>query len=186
MDHKGLRRKYIPLIPRLNDVLKHVKSQFSNLPSSEFQFEANFKPYDSVKRKMENEKVNDPGELSDLVRGRLFFSPKFEHYDVINIAKNFFGDKIIEIDENPQKSKEHGLEYHGITHINMDINGIHFELQLMPKEFQPYKDLLHKIYEKLRDPKKSGELSDKQKEFLRKTHNKMYKELDKSSKKRSS
>jgi hypothetical protein len=182
MEHKKLRKSYIPLIPKLNSALKHVKSQFSDLPHSDFQFEANFKPYASVKRKMEDEKINDPADLSDLVRGRLFFSPKFEHSEVINIANHLFGDKIIKIDENPQKSKEHGLEYHGITHINMDINGVHFELQIMPIAFHKYKDLLHKIYEHLRDPKMSEKLSDKQRDFLRKTHNNIYKNLDKKSK----
>jgi hypothetical protein len=182
MDSKKLRKKYMPLVSKLNNALKYVQSQFSDLPPSEFQLESNVKPYASVKRKMETDQIDEPAELSDLVRGRLFFSPQFNHPEVIDIVKHLFGDKVTGVDKKPQKSKEHGLEYHGVTHVDMNIDGIRFELQIMPAEFRPHKEFLHQIYEKFRDPKIREKLTDKQKEFLRKTHNKMYKDLEKKSK----
>ncbi len=175
----------MPLVSKLNNALKYVQSPFSDLPPSEFQLESNIKPYASVKRKMEADQIHEPIELSDLVRGRLFFSSQFTSPEVIDIVKHLFGDKVVDVDKKPQKSKEHGLEYHGVTHVDMNIDGIRFELQVMPLEFRPHKAVLHKIYEQLRDPKMSEKLSDKQKEFLRKTHNKMYKELAKKSKTKS-
>lgn len=139
MDSKKLRKKYMPLVSKLNNALKYVQSQFSDLPPSEFQLESNIKPYASVKRKMEADQVHEPIELSDLVRGRLFFSSQFTSPEVIDIVKHLFGDKVVDVDKKPQKSKEHGLEYHGVTHVDMNIDGIRFELQVMPLEFRPHK-----------------------------------------------
>lgn len=178
MDTKKLRKDYMHSVPKLNKALKHVQEQLSDLPPSEFELETNVKPYASVKRKMETDRVKDPLELSDLVRGRLYFSDQFQHKDAVNIIQKLFGHQIKNIDKNIDRSKEHGLEYHGIIHVDLDIDGIRFELQIIPSEFKPYKEFLHNIYEKFRNPKSLDKLSDKQKEFLRKTHNQLYKKLD--------
>lgn len=178
MDSKKLRKHYMYAVPKLNNALKHVESQLSDLPPSDFMLETNVKPYASVKRKMEAAQVNDPLELSDLVRGRLFFSEQFNFEDVIDIVKKIFGTNVKNIDKKSDRSKEHGLEYHGIIHVDINLDGIRFELQLMPKEFKPYKEFLHQIYEKFRNPKALEKLNDKQKELLRKTHNRLYKKLD--------
>ena len=178
MDTKKLRKQYMPLVPKINNALKYVESQLSDLPPSEFSVETNVKPYPSVKRKVEAENIHDPLELSDLVRGRLFFSDQFKFDDVIDIIKQLFGNKVKGVDKKTDRSKEHGLEYHGVIHVDMDIDGIRFELQLMPHEFKPYKDFLHEIYEKFRNPKVHDKMTDKQKEILRNTHNRMYKKLD--------
>lgn len=166
------------LVPQLNKALKHVREQLSDLPPSDFQVETNLKPYPSVKRKMELDHIKDPAELSDLARGRLFFSDQFRHGDVLDILKRLFGPQIQKVDKNQHRSSEHGLEYHGIVHVDLDCDGVHFELQLMPQEFKPYKEFLHKIYEKFRDPKSLGKLSDPEKKNLRKLHNNVYKKLN--------
>ena len=182
MDSKQLRKRYMPLASKLNAALQHVSDQLSDLPPSEFTFESNIKPYPSVKRKMEMGDIDDPIELSDLVRGRLFFSDQFSFPDVIKIIKQLFGAQVKSVDKKTGKNIDHGLEYHGVVHVDLDIDGINYELQVMPMEFNPHKDFLHKIYEKIRNPKERNKLSDKQVEFLRKTHNKMYKALDQKSK----
>ena len=84
-----------------------------------------------------------------------------------------------DVDDGAHRSKEHGLEYHGVVHVQLDVDGIKFELQLMPQEFKPYNEFLHRIYEKFRNPKTHDKLSDKQKELLRKVHNNLFKKLDK-------
>ena len=165
-------------LPQLNKALRCVRSQLSDLPPSEFELETNVKPYVSVKRKMQENKAKHPTELSDLVRGRIFFSDQFEHKDALDILQQLFGDKIKNVDKNTSKSTEHGLEYLGIMHIDLDLDGVNFELQVMPAEFKPYKEFLHGIYEKLRDEKTRNKLSDKQKELLRKVHNNLYKKLN--------
>ena len=178
MDPKKLRKQYTRLLPALNRALKHVHGQLCDLPPSDFLLETNLKPYTSIKSKMERNDAKDPSELSDLVRGRIFFSDQFNMDDLVDILKKIFGKSIKKIDNNQHHSKEHGLEYHGITHVDLDVNGTNFELQLMPKEFKPYKEFLHQIYEKFRNPKTFESLSDHQKEFLKKTHNKLYEKLD--------
>ena len=65
MDPKKLRKHYMQHMPKLNNALKYVQSQMSDLPPSEFELEVNVKPYTSVKRKMEEVDVKDPLELSD-------------------------------------------------------------------------------------------------------------------------
>jgi len=178
MDTKQLRKNYMQSVPKLNKALKHVQDQLSDLPPSEFELETNVKPYASVKRKMELDHVKNPLELSDLVRGRLFFSDQFQHKDAMNIIQKLFGHQIKSVDKNTVRSKEHRLEYHGIIHVDLDIDGVRFELQIIPNEFKPYKEFLHNIYEKFRNPKSLAKLSDKQQDFLRDTHNKLYKKLN--------
>ena len=164
--------------PHLNKVLKHVQEQISDLPPGDFMLETNMKPYSSVKRKMESYNAKNPLELSDLIRGRIYYSDQFNLEDVIDILKTLFGNQIKKIDHNAHRAKEHGLEYHGITHVDLNINGINFEFQVLPVEYKPYKEFLHQIYEKFRNPKTLDKMSDKQKELLRKVHNTMYKKLE--------
>ena len=178
MDPKKLRKHYMRHMPKLNKALQYVQSQMADLPSSEFELEANLKPYASVKRKMEADRVQDPLELSDLVRGRLFFSPEFNMDDTLDIIQKLFGEKVSNVDKNTDRSKEHGLEYRGIVHVDLNVDGVKFELQLMPQEFKPFKEFLHQIYEKFRNPKLLDKLSDKQKKMLQKIHNNLYKKID--------
>jgi hypothetical protein len=178
MDPKKLRKQYMQCVPDLNKAMEHVKSQLADLPPSDFLVETNVKPYSSVKRKMETNGAKHPKELSDLVRGRLFFSDQFNHDDVCDIISKLFGKQVKEIDHKSSRSKEHGLEYHGMTHVDLDLDGTRFELQIMPLEFKPHKDFLHRIYEKFRNPKTLDKMTDQQKDFLRKVHNKSYKKLD--------
>ncbi|HEY5268620.1 MAG TPA: hypothetical protein VII94_05885 [Candidatus Saccharimonadales bacterium] len=182
MDPKKFRKQYLQCAPDLSKAMEYVQLQLSSLPSSEFKFESNIKPYASVKRKMEVDNVSDPIELSDLVRGRLFFSEQFSFKEIVDIIKRLFGDKVKTIDKKNNKSTEYGLEYCGVVHINLHINGINFELQILPMEFKPHKEFLHQIYERFRNPKESAKMSDKQKAFLRKMHNEIYKAIDKKSK----
>ncbi len=166
------------IAPHLNKALQHVKDQLSDLPPGEFTLETNVKPYMSVKRKMEHDRETDPLALSDLVRGRIFFSEQFNADDVLDIIQKLFQEKIKKIEHGDHKSEEHGLVYLGVTHVDLDINGVNFELQIMPIEFQPYKEFLHQIYDKFRNPKTKDKLTDKQKALLQKVHNALYKKID--------
>jgi len=178
MDPKKLRKHYMQHMPKLNNALQYVQSQMSDLPPSEFELESNLKPYASVKRKMEANHIKDPLELSDLVRGRLFFSPEFKAEDTLDIVQKLFGDKVSKIDKGAPHSHEHGLQYQGVVHVDLDIDGIKFELQVMPQEFKPYNGFAHQIYEKFRNPKTYDRLSDKQKKMLKKVHNDLFKKLN--------
>lgn len=178
MDSKKLRRQYMQLMPKLKKILGHVNEQLRDLPPNDFMLESNMKPYSSIRRKMESEDIRSPEELSDLVRGRIFYSPDFNADDIVKILKALFGKSIIDINDNTHRSPEHGLEYHGIVHVHLDFDGIQFEMQLMPAEFKPYKEFLHQIYEKFRDEKSRSKLTDHQKKFLRKIHNGLYEKLD--------
>ncbi len=178
MDPKKLRKQYRQILPYLIEAKKNVETALADLPPSEFLLETNLKPYTSVKRKMETDGVQHPSELSDLVRGRIFYSPQFNADDVVDILKKLFGNGIKDIDDNTHRAPEHGLEYHGIVHVDLNFDGTRFEMQLMPLEYKPYKEFLHQIYEKFRDEKSLKKLTDHQKKFLRKIHNNLYKKLD--------
>lgn len=178
MDPKKTRKQYIQLAPKLKQILEHVNEQLADLPSSDFMLETNMKPYTSIKRKMETEGLRDPSELSDLVRGRIFYSDQFNADNIMDILRKLFNKHIADVDDNKHRAPEHGLEYHGIVHVHLDFDGIQFEMQLMPLEFKPYKEFLHQIYEKFRDEKSRKKLTDHQKDFLRKIHNNLYKKLD--------
>jgi hypothetical protein len=174
MDPKKLRKAYMQVLPHLNKALKHVQSALSDVPPSDFLLETNIKPYASAKRKMLEHRIQEPAELPDLVRGRLFFSEEYNPKEVVDLLKKVFGDKVTKA--NKKDTNECGLEYHGVTDVSLDCDGIQFELQLMPMSFQSHQELSHKIHDKLRSEK--TKLSDKEKDFLRRAHNKLFKTLD--------
>lgn len=180
MDSKKLRKRYMQIVPHLNKAMKHVHEKLSDLPPSDFLLETNHKPYASVKRKMEADKEKDPLALSDLVRGRIFFSDQFQAEEVMDIVQHLLGPVIKKMENKSENNW--GLKYHGITHVDLNINGVNFELQIMPMEFKPYKEFLHQIYDKFRTPKTREKLTDRQKTLLRKIHNKLYQALDAKSK----
>lgn len=173
MDSKKLRKQYIDALPKLERALKLVNEQLEHLPKN-LVVETNLKPYESVKRKAEEDNPNHIEEMSDLARGRIFFSVDYNYNDVIALMKKLLKGWIKNIDVKFDKG--HGLEYHGVYHIDLNIDGTNFELQIMPIEFQPFKDFLHKIYEKFRDP--DNKLSDEEKDKLRRLNNKLYDKLD--------
>jgi hypothetical protein len=174
MDSKKLRYQYMKILPKLEETLKRVDKQISSLPKKDFVIETNLKPFKSVKRKAERDEVDEVTELSDLARGRIFFSTNYNYNDVVALIKKLLKGWIKNIDVKFDKG--HGLEYHGVFHVDLDVDGTKFELQLMPIEFKPYKEALHKIYEKFRDP--DNKLSEEEKEKLRKLNNKVYEVLD--------
>lgn len=177
MDPKKLRKMYMRTLPHLSKVKGHVEEQLSDLPSPDFLLETNLKPYSSIKRKMETDRAKEPSELSDLVRGRLFYSDQFDQNEVVDLLSKIFGENIKDVDDKKHRAPEHGLEYHGIVHVDLHFDGTNFELQVMPLEFKPYKEFLHQIYEKFRNPKTHDKMSDKQKDLLKKVHNNLYKKL---------
>jgi hypothetical protein len=170
MDPKKLRKKYMEVMPKLTGALEQLKGQLSDMPPSDFQVETGLKPYPSTKRKMVEERIKNPLELKDLVRGRIYFSDQFELKDVMEIIKQLFGKKIVKSDN--KDTNNCGLEYTGITDVNLDMDGIPCELQVMPAALKPHQEISHQIYDQLRNPK--SKLSDEEKEFLRHRHNKLF------------
>lgn len=124
---------------------------------------------------MEADHAKRPEELSDLAHGRLFFSEGFRQEHVLDLLKRLFGTCIGKIESKPKC--EHGLEYHGIVHVNLNLDGQNFELQVLPMEYKPHRQFLHDIYERFRDPKRLEKLSPERREALAKVHNAMYRKL---------
>lgn len=173
MDPKKIRKLYMQVLPKLNGALQHVQSQLSDMPPSDFLLETNVKPYHSAKNKMLQHRIKNPMELSDLVRGRLFFSEEYDAKEVLELLKQLLGNKIKKVDQ--KDTNDCGLSYNGVTDVNMNIDGVNFELQLMPMSYKPHQELSHHIYDTLRT--QSDKLTDVQKDFLKNTHNKIYHEL---------
>lgn len=166
------------LMPRLNKAMQHVQSQLADLPPHDFLLETNLKPYLTIKKKMLQGYDSDPSGLPDLARGRLFYSQDYNPKEVLDLLKKVFPNQVKGVKK--KDTNDCGLEYPGVTDVNLDVDGIQFELQLMPLEYKDSQDLSHQIYEQLRNDK--DKLSDKQKEFLKSTHNKLFKALDVKSK----
>ena len=117
-----VRQQYLKHLPKLNQVLEYMQHTLSDLPSGEFVFESNLKPYKSVKRKMLTDKVKHPLKLSDLVRGRIFFSSNFEMPEVVTLIKQLLGPHLIQTDKKGGR-QENGLQVKGVTHMDFNING---------------------------------------------------------------
>ena len=163
------------MLPKLQQARQAVRERLADLPPADFTLETGLKPYRSIKRKMETDHAKKPEDLSDLARGRLFFSEQFQQEHVLDLLKRLFGTGIGTIED---KAKcEHGLEYHGIVHVNLNLDGQPFELQVLPMEYKPHRQFLHGIYERFRDPKRLEKLTPERKETLSKIHNDMYQKL---------
>jgi hypothetical protein len=174
MDSKKLRQQYLEVLPQLEKTLSMVHEQLRHLPKSDFIFELNRKPIKSIYRKVRDDKLDHVTQMSDLVRGRIFFSARYNYNDVIALINKLLMGWIKDIEV--KFNQGNGLEYHGVYHIDLEIDGIKFELQIMPIEFKPFKEFLHKIYEQFRDSE--SQLSDEEKEKLRNINNKLYEVLD--------
>lgn len=175
MNTKKIRQQYLQILPKLREALSIVQDKLSDLPQPDFELNINFKPYKSIKEKYVKDKLSNLSEMSDLVRGRLFFSSDYQIEEVLSLLKKLFRNTVHNIDKKRGKA-EYELEYTGVTHLDLNINDINFELQVMPIEFKPFKLLLHNIYEKLRS--QDNNLSEEKKEALRNLNNKIYKKLN--------
>lgn len=174
MDPKKLRKQYMHLMPSLNKAMQHVQSQLADLPPHDFLVETNLKPYLSIKKKLMRGQDNDPTSFPDLARGRLFYSKDYNPKEVISLLKEIFGNQVKS--SKKKDTNDCGLEYNGVTDVNLDIDGVQFELQLMPMDYRDHQNFSHEIYDQLRNDQ--GKLTDVQKDFLKRTHNKLFKALD--------
>jgi hypothetical protein len=173
MDPKQLRKQYSQHLPAINKALEHVQKQMADVSPSDFVLETNIKPYASVKRKMLDRNIRDPLELPDLVRGKLFYSEDYQPKEVVDLIRQLFKNKIKHIGK--KDINDCGLAYPGTTDVNLDIDGVGFELQLMPMRYQPHQQLSHQIHDQLRND--HGKLTDVQKKFLQRTHNNLFQSL---------
>jgi len=169
---KTIERQYQLIMPHMEAANKYMTGLLRFLPSADFTLETNIKPLNSVIHKMEERKEKNLLHLSDLARGRLFYSDNYTQNDVFKLLKQIAKDKIIKVD--PKKEKHFGLKYKGVLHLDFQIGLIIFELQIVPMEFKPFKKLLHRIYEKLRN---ENHLTKQQKEKLQEIHNALYDDL---------
>lgn len=170
MDPKRLRKLYMQALPKLNKALEHIKSRLKDASSDDFRFEGNTKPYASIKRKMLAKQLNEPTELPDLVRGKLFYSERFEPKEVIEIVKKLFPGGVKHAHKRP--NHETGLSFNGQNEVVLDIDGQLFELLLIPMRHKQHQDMSHQIQEQLQD--ENGKLTEVQKNFLRATHNRLF------------
>ncbi len=168
-----VRQQYIKLLPKLQRISETIHYMCDHLPDQSIKLETNIKPFKRAYEKMRDRKLSSLLNLSDLVRGRLYYSKNITPQKITNKLGEIFKDFIVQIQN--KKETDYGLAYQGIIHIDMKFGNINFELQVLPIEFKPYKDILHYIYEILRN---NNNLSAKQKSFLVKIHNKIYKNIN--------
>jgi len=174
---KSLQKQYDLLLPHLEAVSNYIKSLLKFLPSQDFELETGVKLLPSIARKMKVKNEKNILKLSDLVRGRLYYSPNYTQDEVLRFLKKIAKGKIRKLDS--KGSGDLGLKYKGILHVDFQVGQFVFELQIVPREYKPYKKLLHRIYEKMRD---QNHLTKQQKERLRDLHNNLSDDLLRESK----
>lgn len=176
---RKMRKQYVQLLPLLQGVGKFVQRILEDLPPADFQFEASVKPYKRTVEKAQEHKHKSLTDLSDLARGRLYFSDNFNYEEVVELLKQLFDGKVDINKIDKKHDRGHDLMYKGIHHVDCQVGDCNFELQIMPEEFKPHNGLLHKIYEELRS---NPNMNDKRKSFLKDVNNKIVNKLDKVSK----
>lgn len=169
----SLSQQYRDVLPKLQKVLGQITHSLRQSFPQNFTIESSIKTEASVLRKCQDKQCQDIDKLSDLIRGRLFFPSSFTYQQVLHRLIKTFKQKIVKIEW--KKSYDHGLIYRGILHIDLEVDGITFELQIMPLGFRPFVEPQHKIYALLRDdPKLDKEVKNR----LIKMHNDMFDMLE--------
>lgn len=153
-----------------------VRERLQQLPHSDFEWEVKLKPLPSAEDKAEYKGSTDLLELADLVRGRVFFSQALTYEDVIAqlSAPEYLGRWLKDVDD--KCSRKEGFEYCGLRHLDLCVDGVKFELQLLPIEYKPFVSLLHRVYELHRNGKM--QLSSDKLPRAKELHNRMYELLD--------
>src|SRR5689334_16647294 len=101
---KSLERQYHILLPHLEETVRYMESLLKFLPSKDFVFETNVKPLPSVLRKMKDRGEKNILKLSDLARGRLYYSSNYTEKEVHRLLKRIAGPQIKKTD--PKHNKE--------------------------------------------------------------------------------
>lgn len=161
------------MLPKLRKVLDKITHSLQQSLPSDFAVESNIKTEASTVRKCKNKQCQNINKLSDLIRGRLFFPRPYTYQQVLHKIIEIFKQKIVKIEW--KKSYDHGLVYRGIIHVDIEMDGIVFELQIMPLGFRPFVEPQHKIYNLLRD---DPDLDENVRKRLLKIHNDMFDMLE--------
>lgn len=164
-----IQHQYQNLLPKLKKTLAHITEVLEQEFQEGFVVETHLKSLESTQRKCKDKDCHQITDFSDLIRGRLFFPRPFTYHQVLQRLISLFQDRIKKIEW--KKNYDHGLSYHGILHIDIQINHLTFELQVMPTVFKPFVEPQHKIYELLRDEPKMPE---KKRQQLREMHNRIF------------
>lgn len=161
-------QQYEEIKPKLFPLFKVILKNLHNIVPDAL-IEGNIKTLESIIRKYNKKHYTDISEFSDLIRARLFFPSTYNYDQVLQKIIDRLNDYIVKIDW--QQSKDYGLHYRGVVHIDFIFDGIKFELQVIPLSFRSYIEPLHKVYEMLRD---HSDLPKEVKENITDLHNKIY------------
>ena len=172
-DETEIEQEYKANEEKLQSVIQHIEEKLvDNCPDC--LIETDMKTLKGIIRKAREKKTINIMTFSDLIRGRLYFPDAYNYEKIVHKLIDIFGNDIKKLDW--KKSKDHGLEYRGIVHMDLCIDDINFELQIIPLGFKKYMEPQHKIYELLRD---HIALSDDTKKHLKELHNKVFEMLEK-------
>src|SRR5580698_10164295 len=116
-----IRQQCRELLPLLEKSLGEIEKTLSALPDN-FVLEVSIKPFVRLFAKMQEREMQDPQELSDLIRGRLYFPPESNHRKTVDLLKKLLGDKIKGIDYKNQGDEQEGT-YPGVIHVDLSLNG---------------------------------------------------------------
>lgn len=173
MDDVAIEEKHQSVRSKLLKVLQHIEEKLIDA-CPDCLIETDIKTLQSTIRKCKDKNTDDITKFSDLIRGRLYFPDYYNYDNILHKLISKFSNDIKKLDW--KKSKDHGLEYRGIVHMDLCIDGINFELQVIPDGFKKYIEPQHKIYELLRD---HIELPKETREHLSDLHNKIFEVLEK-------
>jgi hypothetical protein len=105
------------------------------------------KPLDSFYNKVV-ERGKDSTDIDDVLRGAILTRDKRDTDKVVDNLKKKGEVVKHEYKEFGDKKSDGG--YYGVHHITLKVNGVHTEVQVMPKKVWTYKKAAHKLYKKHR------------------------------------
>lgn len=116
---------------------------FSTVSSNQVSLNVNRKTFESAYEKcLSKNKTFD--QLTDLLRAKILYSRRVDPEKIINGIEKQFGRSNIVIDR--RDTPRPGREYFGVTHIDINVDGIICEVQLLRKNLQSYVDESRKFY----------------------------------------
>lgn len=125
-------------------VLKKVSKKYKNS-----KIKIRIKTLKSVVSKIITRGV-DPTKLSDLVAGMIITKDKKDSEKATKDIQRKLAKYVKEVDVK-RKGGSNKSGYYGVTHIDLNIDGLTTELQVLPKDLEKKKAIAHDVYTKVRD-----------------------------------
>lgn len=146
-----LEKIYDKIFPALEQRLKSFLTilKKSSKKYKGTQVKYRIKPFKSLISKI-IKRGHDLLDTPDLIGGMIITRNKDDSDKLVKDVIRKYSNKVVDVDKKV-KGGDNRAGYFGVTHLDMNIDGIIVELQIMPEDVAKKKNIAHNVYTATRD-----------------------------------